>query len=227
MPLMGLREYSRYRGCSKTAVETAIRTGRIIAVKTKIRGRKKPLVQIDSAAADVAWTANTDQERSARTASFHVARTSSKPSDAATDDAASEGPVESDYDNTAPTPNALTAAKTDGERERARMVELKRKILEREYLPKQVVGATWSKISTQIQNGMLNLPARIGSRIAADYQTALSAMVQAIDEGRTVTKQDLANVLEAAGDPKHVNDIMEQEIKAVLSVLANGTIDLN
>jgi len=50
MPMMGLREYSRHRGCTLHAVQTAIAHGRIQKVDGKI----------DSEAADKAWEENTD-----------------------------------------------------------------------------------------------------------------------------------------------------------------------
>ncbi len=50
MPMMGLREYSRHRGCNLKAVQKALAAGRISKVGDKI----------DSEAADAAWAANTD-----------------------------------------------------------------------------------------------------------------------------------------------------------------------
>src|SRR5687767_9474137 len=50
MPLMSLREYSRHRGCTLYAVQTAIAAGRITKIGDKI----------DSEKADADWLANTD-----------------------------------------------------------------------------------------------------------------------------------------------------------------------
>jgi DNA-binding protein YbaB len=50
MALMGYREYARHRGCALSAVQKAIRTGRIEAKDLKI----------DPDAADLAWVSSTD-----------------------------------------------------------------------------------------------------------------------------------------------------------------------
>lgn len=54
MPGISVRAYARHRGISHTAVQKAIRAGRIVPL---------PNGQIDVAAADAAWTANTDQSK--------------------------------------------------------------------------------------------------------------------------------------------------------------------
>lgn len=50
MPMMGVREYARHRGCAQSTVQTAVSSGRI----RKVGGK------IDSAQADADWEANTD-----------------------------------------------------------------------------------------------------------------------------------------------------------------------
>jgi phage terminase Nu1 subunit (DNA packaging protein) len=50
MPMMGIREYARHRGCAQSTVQTAISSGRI----RKVAGK------IDSEQADADWQANTD-----------------------------------------------------------------------------------------------------------------------------------------------------------------------
>jgi phage terminase Nu1 subunit (DNA packaging protein) len=50
MPMMGLREYARHRGCRLNAVQTALAAGRIKAVQG----------MINSEQADADWEANTD-----------------------------------------------------------------------------------------------------------------------------------------------------------------------
>jgi hypothetical protein len=60
MPLMGIREYARYRGVRHFSVQTAIAAGRIQVAKTITKGtRVFPL--IDSDAADRDWRNNTDE----------------------------------------------------------------------------------------------------------------------------------------------------------------------
>jgi hypothetical protein len=54
MSRMGLREYSRHRGCALSAVQKAVATGRI---ERDADGR------IDSDAADAAWAAHTDRAK--------------------------------------------------------------------------------------------------------------------------------------------------------------------
>jgi hypothetical protein len=54
--LMTVRAYARHRGISHTAVQAAIRKGRL-AASLKREGKK---VSIDAAVADQEWTANTD-----------------------------------------------------------------------------------------------------------------------------------------------------------------------
>jgi hypothetical protein len=51
MALMGYREYARHRGCTLNAVQTAIKTGRILATEDK---------KIDAVDADARWAATTD-----------------------------------------------------------------------------------------------------------------------------------------------------------------------
>jgi hypothetical protein len=55
--LMGIREYSRHRGCSHPAVIKAIKDGRLAsALRTDARGKQV----IDQAAADLEWSLTTD-----------------------------------------------------------------------------------------------------------------------------------------------------------------------
>ncbi|HXS98630.1 MAG TPA: hypothetical protein VN736_28735 [Candidatus Limnocylindrales bacterium] len=63
MPVMGLREYSRHRGCSLAAVQKAIASGRI---------RKTEDSRIDSEEADKAWAANSDPAKQRQEAAAPV-----------------------------------------------------------------------------------------------------------------------------------------------------------
>jgi hypothetical protein len=56
--LAGVREYARHRGVSHTAVQKAIKTGRIAAAIVRAKGKRDA---IDVEAADRLWVANTDQ----------------------------------------------------------------------------------------------------------------------------------------------------------------------
>lgn len=61
---MSLRAYSRHRGVALSAVQKAIDSGRVTAVRRKEGGRLKA---IEAIAADSQWLANTDPVESART----------------------------------------------------------------------------------------------------------------------------------------------------------------
>jgi hypothetical protein len=61
---ISLRAYSRMRGVSLYAVQTAIASGRVTAVRRDAKGK---ITGIDSVKADAQWAANTDATEAART----------------------------------------------------------------------------------------------------------------------------------------------------------------
>ncbi len=67
---MSLRRYAKHRGVRLSAVQKAIETGRVTAVKRNGAGR---LSGIESAAADVQWAQNTDPVEAAKSGKVIVA----------------------------------------------------------------------------------------------------------------------------------------------------------
>lgn len=150
MSLMGQREYARHRDCALSAVQKAIKSGRIQLVEDA-RGR----LRIDSEAADLAWRLNTDPAR--------------QQPDPAPGTAQADEPEDAEL---------ITAKGDTGERYRRARADREALRLERERMEyEQARGALISLEEAQaavftvfraLRDNVLLLPARLKHLLAAE-----------------------------------------------------------
>lgn len=173
---MGLRAYGRHRGVELSAVQKAISSGRVTAVRRNAAGR---LTGIDQIAADVQWLKNTDPVESARTTDTLRPATNQ----AAHVAAAGELPLqrEDEHRPQDPAPPAAEAGKDFGYLEaRAKREQFQAKQAELDYLeaigelvPKSELIEAATRRYRSIRDKLLNIPDRLAAILAAERDPAV------------------------------------------------------
>lgn len=167
---MSLRAYARRREVRLSAVQKAINSGRVTAVRRK--GER--VVSIDAIAADAQWLAHTDPVESAKTTDTLHARPGAAP--------AGELPLERPAERRAedPAPPAGDAGKDFGYLEaRAKREQFQAKQAELDYLeaigelvPAAELRAAASNRYRAIRDKLLNIPDRLAAILAAQTDPA-------------------------------------------------------
>lgn len=214
MPLMTLREYARHRGCSLSAVQTALNDRRISIAKTEPHG-KRVWKYVDSQQADRDWQSKTsvDQQRNPTRAEMGVQTPG-----------ATRTPTYSEPDSeqtellpelTAPPqqekqPEPPQSQDLDYHQERAKRERFAAKTAELEYYEKvkKLVHVDSLKVALfnharNVQQNLLSVPSRV-SPILVSY------LKKVLEEVRANPDSDIEI------DKKEVEDIIDGELKIVL-----------
>jgi len=143
--MMTQAEYARRRGCSRNAVNKAIKAGKISLVDRLI----------DEAEADAAWERNRDPRQESKIAA-----------------GASEAVSAYDSSHTEPPPAgdglALTVARTRHEVAKARRAELGVKELEHKLIDGDQAEAAWAGMIKSARQKALLLPSELGPKVAVE-----------------------------------------------------------
>lgn len=199
---MSLREYARRRGVSLYAVQTAIASGRVTAVRRDEAGK---VVAIDAVAADAQWAANTDQVEAARTGADPTrgAVMTGEPDDrdrgadlvdaaaapAGAESAPAAGGEKSDT-------NGYQASRADRERSEAQLARIK-------------------------------LQERLGQIGSIEgFQRAVTAAAQMTQDRILQVPSRLAAMLAAETDPIKIEALLTRELKDALDGIAQRAAEL-
>lgn len=159
---MSLRAYARHRGVALSAVQKAIETNRVTAIKRSDEGR---ITGIDQELADQQWTLNTDPAEAAKNGKFASAQSSGEigqlplaPAPAASATPPAKGEEQNDY----------LAHRAKREEFQAKEAELS--YLERigELVSAAEVRERQFEIYRQHRDKMEQIPAHISERLAAE-----------------------------------------------------------
>lgn len=173
---VSLREFARKREVSLKAVQKAIETGRVTAVKRDDNGR---LTGIEMHAATAQWNRNTDPDQAGRAGQ---APTIAKPGELPLEPPAAAANVTSAPSNEDASPAAAASsddASTSYLASRARRSEIEAKTSELEYA--KALGQLVSSADLRTVNGrryralrdmLLNIPDRIATVVAAERDPA-------------------------------------------------------
>lgn len=200
MHLMGYREYSRHRGCSLKAVQNAIADGRISVVRDAA-GRPK----IDAAAADLAWTRNTDPAKQsvmfsagpAQVAAPVVARVS-PPAGAAPGGAADPDDPE-DLPGDAGS-SEYRQARTSREQIRAKKEQMELDALQGRLVSVEDAGRAVFTAFRVLRDNILHVAARVKHQLAAEsdaerceqlLEAELGAALSSFDERAALRERDV------------------------------------
>jgi hypothetical protein len=201
---MSLREYARRRGCSLYAVQTAIATGRVTAVRRDDNGR---VIAIEAIAADAQWAANTDQVEAARTGADPtrgavMTLESDQPEvggdlvDAAADAPAGNGEAAALAGGGPSDTNGYQASRADRERSEAQLARIK--LLER----LQQIGSI------------------------EGFQRAVTAAAQMVQDRILQVPSRLSALLAAETDPIKIENLLQRELKDALDGIAQRAAEL-
>ena len=150
MAIMSLRQYARHRGVALSAVQKAVKAGRIA---------KQPDGKIDSDAADAGWIRNT------KTYAPAVTRNSAPPTTTQRSDAVDE-------DHTGFGASQYTRARAVREHYQARLAKVDFEERTGKLVPKdEVTVAAFTKFR-QFRDHMVNIPDRVAALVAAESSAA-------------------------------------------------------
>lgn len=196
MHLMGYREYSRHRQCSLKAVQNAIADGRISVVHDAA-GRPK----IDAAAADLAWTRNTDPAKQS------VMFSAGPPVQAAArvPAAASAAPGSADPDDPEDLPgdagsSEYRQARTSREQIRAKREQMEFDALQGRLVSVEDAGRAVFTAFRVLRDNILNVAARVKHQLAAEsdaerceqlIEAELGAALASFDERAALKEREL------------------------------------
>ena len=218
---MSLRQYSRHRGCSLSAVQKAIETGRIRTAKEETLG-KRIYKYVNSIDADVDWQNNTDpvQQRTATRKdkgikdelSPHSPTPSSDNSEQITmfpdssKEKHSHGGGESKV-GASTTGDMYNKARAVHEHWEAKKSELEYKKMLGELVEVETVRTQLFSLASDLKQNILTVPSRISSLI---YARAM-AFTEEYKENKSATI-----------DQKEIDDILSGELSLCLEGLVNG-----
>lgn len=199
MHLMGYREYSRHRQCSLKAVQNAIADGRI-SVVMDAAGKPK----IDAAAADLAWTRNTDPAKQS------VMYSAGPPQPAAPTPArmvlpAAAAPGSADPDDPEDLPgdagsSEYRQARTSREQIRAKKEQMEFDALQGRLVSVEDAGRAVFTAFRVLRDNILNVAARVKHQLAAEVdaerceqllEAELGAALASFDERAALKERDV------------------------------------
>lgn len=185
MPLMSYRAYSRHRGCRLSAVQKAIKDGRIGGAMVTIEGQ--PFPKIDSEKADALWLLNTDESK--RSTLFAPSDESSGDTESAVDDDfAIPGDPESDAAKKSYHLSRAARAKIDTENAQLDLDQRKGKLIDLDEAKQ--LGFTTLRM---LRDALRNTGPRIAAQLAAmtdlfDCELLINAEIDAVLASMTVEK---------------------------------------
>jgi predicted DNA-binding protein len=232
MSEMSLRAYARHRGCSLAAVQKAIFYARIPVLRREQHGAKE-FVFVDSDVCDASWLGNTDSRQQrvpTRAEQGKGPQTRVKEPVPQHVDDADDPTLPAPKEKKPPRPvDAMSREnkvylqhRTQKEKFDALQAELDYRKDAGELVPAEKVKIAWANMAQQVQQNLMNLSARFSSQIAAAYKTAITDLINQIEDGKVATKNDLLKWIDCLIEEKTVADIVNGEINKTLTELANA-----
>lgn len=168
--LMGLREYARHRRVSHTAVQRAIRDGRI---------RRRADGKIDASEADLEWVRNTDQARPRNSVTgdpHHRRRSDGMPIPMGTPEAEGAAAAGAGRDPL----STYADARALRERYQAALTKLEYEQQRSELIEAQEVERQAFELARATRDFLLAIPGRLGPLLAAE--TSADACTELLDQ---------------------------------------------
>jgi hypothetical protein len=152
-----LRAYARHRGCALSAVQKAIESRRVTAIREE-NGR---ITGIEKNAADLQWGLNTDPIEAERNGKLQTSPPA--PASLPAQPAGEKCPG-----STNPSAGDFLAARTKEAALRGQLLELDRLERMEELLPRSVVQREFSEIFSQLKTAVFHIPDRKAQALAAE-----------------------------------------------------------
>jgi hypothetical protein len=172
MPLMGIREYARHRkgsglaGGSQTAVQYAIKSGRITEALVRVTGEPHP--KVDSEAADKLWAdrSATHERIDRKPGGDHAPVTKTqKPAAPLDGEAAGIARTQDEEDAVDLDSASYATARAARERANARLAQLQLAEREGRLVDAEAAAGAWEKIIKTSCTKVLALPSKIRARL--------------------------------------------------------------
>jgi len=151
MPKMSLSDYARHRKVTPAAVSRAVKEGRISVEVDAETGKKR----VDSDAADVEWSQNTDRAKQEGALSASEARAGDAPGDRGE-------PTEE------ATQSSYQLARARREHFNAKIAELNYQMRAGRLVDADEVTRAAFKTARAVREAMLNIPDRLASQLAGE-----------------------------------------------------------
>jgi hypothetical protein len=162
---ISLRAYAKHRGVALSAVQKAIKSGRVSVIR---RDERQRVIAIEKHAADQQWAQNTDALEAARNGKFPSQGPTA--SAAAGAEAGAQGAIDKPAEKAAAADNQgdFLAARVKESTLRGELLELEKLEKIGELLPRAVVRKEFTEIFAQLKNAALRIPDRKSQVLAGE-----------------------------------------------------------